>query len=110
MKKKGDFLKRILRISKEASDKKIREREDRIRISVDAGYNRMLEAIEKQAKNGCYWASINLNSDYGMDVADGIVKKLIEEGFDAKVRDYHILNTIVEASWSFLPKDEKKQC
>lgn len=109
MNKKGDFLRKILRITKEASERKLNEKEKKISYNIDAGYNKMLGVIEKQAKNGCYWASIRIKHEYSSEIAAGILNKLVMEGFGGKIKHDHLLSTNVEVYWSMLgDKDEKK--
>ena len=109
MNQKGDFLRKILRITKEASERKMNEMERKLSYNIEAGYKKMLEAIEKQAKNGCYWASIRIKHEYSGEIAAGVLNRLKEEGFDGNIKNDHLRSTIVEAYWSMLgDKDEKK--
>ena len=108
--KKSDFLNKILKISREASERKRRDKESQISSHIKGGYNRMKEIIEKQAKNGIYWASMKVNSEYSSEIAIGIVKKFEEDGFKAKIKETLYQGggtscTIVEVYWSMLEND-----
>ena len=106
----SSFLNKILKISREASERKSKNRENQISSHINGGYNRMKDIIERRAKDGIYWASMNVNSEYSSEIAVGIVKKFEEDGFKAKAKDtiYQgggMSSTIVEVYWSMLDND-----